>query len=118
MRVVVGRVGRPHGIRGEVVIGLRTDEPDLRFAVGATVDARSTPDDAGPDDDTGGERLTVASALEFPDPGSGISIRSWPSMTRRASGRARRRKIGDAAAFRRRVPFQAAMNGLSPAARA
>jgi len=62
MRIVVGRVGRPHGIRGEVVIGLRTDEPDLRFAVGATVDARSTPDDAGPDDDTGGERLTVASA--------------------------------------------------------
>ena len=38
MRVVVGRIGRPHGIRGEVVIGVRTDEPDLRFAVGATVD--------------------------------------------------------------------------------
>ena len=33
MRVIVGRVGRPHGIRGEVVIGVRTDEPDLRFAV-------------------------------------------------------------------------------------
>ena len=62
MRVVVGRIGRPHGIRGEVVIGLRTDEPDLRFAVGATVDARSTPDDADPDDGTGGARLTVASA--------------------------------------------------------
>ena len=40
MRVVVGRIGRPHGIRGEVVIGVRTDEPDLRFAVGATVDVR------------------------------------------------------------------------------
>ena len=39
MRIVVGRAGRPHGIRGEVVIGVRTDEPDLRFAVGATVDA-------------------------------------------------------------------------------
>jgi 16S rRNA processing protein RimM len=62
MRVVVGRIGRPHGIRGEVVIGVRTDEPDLRFAVGATVDVRSTPDDAGPGDRTGGERLTVASA--------------------------------------------------------
>jgi 16S rRNA processing protein RimM len=37
MRVIVGRVGRPHGIRGEVVIGVRTDEPDLRFAVGATL---------------------------------------------------------------------------------
>ncbi len=43
MRIVVGRAGRPHGIRGEVVIGVRTDEPDLRFAVGATVDARSSP---------------------------------------------------------------------------
>ena len=62
MRVVVGRIGRPHGIRGEVVIGVRTDEPDLRFAVGATVDVRSAPDDVGPGDRTGGECLTVASA--------------------------------------------------------
>ena len=61
MRVVVGRIGRPHGIRGEVVIGVRTDEPDLRFAVGATLDARSTPDDAGPENGIGGERLTVTS---------------------------------------------------------
>ena len=61
MRIVVGRVGRPHGIRGEVVIGVRTDEPDLRFAVGATVDARSSPDD-DPADGGAGERLTVASA--------------------------------------------------------
>ncbi len=37
MRVIVGRIGRPHGIRGEVVIGVRTDEPDLRFAVGAVL---------------------------------------------------------------------------------
>ena len=46
MRVIVGRAGRPHGIRGEVVIGVRTDEPDLRFAVGSVVDAsRSAEDD-------------------------------------------------------------------------
>ena len=58
MRVIVGRAGRPHGIRGEVVIGVRTDEPDLRFAVGAAVDAASSPDeaDAVPD-----QRLTIAS---------------------------------------------------------
>lgn len=42
-------------------MGVRTDEPDLRFAVGATLDARSTPHDAGPENGTGGERLTVAS---------------------------------------------------------
>jgi len=58
MRIVVGRVGRPHGIRGEVVIGVRTDEPDLRFAVGATLDARPSADGEPAD----GERLTVASA--------------------------------------------------------
>jgi 16S rRNA processing protein RimM len=44
MRVIVGRVGRPHGIRGEVVIGVRTDEPELRFAVGAVVGAGPTSD--------------------------------------------------------------------------
>jgi 16S rRNA processing protein RimM len=59
MRVIVGRAGRPHGIRGEVIIGVRTDEPDLRFAVGAVVDAVSSPDKAG---DGPGQRLTVASA--------------------------------------------------------
>jgi len=41
MRVIVGRIGRPHGIRGEVVVGVRTDEPDARFAPGATMDAES-----------------------------------------------------------------------------
>jgi 16S rRNA processing protein RimM len=37
--VVVGRIGKPHGIRGEVTVEVRTDEPDRRFAVGATVRA-------------------------------------------------------------------------------
>jgi len=35
MEVVVGRVGRPHGLRGEVSIHVRTDEPEHRFAPGA-----------------------------------------------------------------------------------
>lgn len=37
MRVVVGRIGRPHGIRGEVTVEPRTDEPDLRFAAGSSL---------------------------------------------------------------------------------
>ena len=37
MRVVVGRIGRPHGIRGEVTVEPRTDEPDERFAAGAVL---------------------------------------------------------------------------------
>jgi 16S rRNA processing protein RimM len=57
MRVIVGRIGRPHGIRGEVVIGVRTDEPDLRFAVGAVLETGRSPD--GPAD---GGQLKVASA--------------------------------------------------------
>ncbi|MGH3256514.1 MAG: ribosome maturation factor RimM [Streptosporangiaceae bacterium] len=57
MRVIVGRVGRPHGIRGELVVGVRTDEPDLRFAVGAVLDAHAEPDPGGPG---GPDTLTVA----------------------------------------------------------
>jgi 16S rRNA processing protein RimM len=37
--VVVARIGRPHGIRGEVTVELRTDEPDRRFADGTTLRA-------------------------------------------------------------------------------
>jgi 16S rRNA processing protein RimM len=59
MRVIVGRVGRPHGLRGELVIGVRTDEPDLRFAVGAVLDLHEEPDPAEPGDQ---HTLTVARA--------------------------------------------------------
>ena len=33
--VVVGRIGRPHGVRGEVTVEVRTDDPDVRFVPGA-----------------------------------------------------------------------------------
>jgi 16S rRNA processing protein RimM len=33
--LVVGRIVRPHGLKGEVAVEPRTDEPDRRFAVGA-----------------------------------------------------------------------------------
>jgi 16S rRNA processing protein RimM len=35
--VVVGRIGKPHGIHGELSVEPRTDEPGRRFAVGATL---------------------------------------------------------------------------------
>ena len=38
MQVTVGRIGRPHGVRGDVVVGVRTDEPELRFAKGSRLD--------------------------------------------------------------------------------
>jgi 16S rRNA processing protein RimM len=34
---VVGRIARPHGIRGQVVVNPETDFPEERFAVGATL---------------------------------------------------------------------------------
>ncbi|KAA1420530.1 ribosome maturation factor RimM [Mumia zhuanghuii] len=37
MEIVVGRIGRAHGIRGEVSIDLMTDEPERRFASGSSV---------------------------------------------------------------------------------
>ena len=44
--VVVGRIGRPHGVRGEVTVEVRTDDPDLRFVPGAVL--RTEPADRGP----------------------------------------------------------------------
>lgn len=38
--VVVGRIGKPHGLRGEVTLDLRTDEPERRFAPGARLTAQ------------------------------------------------------------------------------
>jgi len=50
--VVVGRIGRPHGVRGEVTIEVRTDDPGLRFVPGAAL--LTDPAERGP--------LTVAGA--------------------------------------------------------
>ena len=51
--VLVGRVARPHGIRGHVVVNPETDFTEDRFAPGATFWTRSA---------RGDERLTVSSA--------------------------------------------------------
>ncbi|GAB3401523.1 ribosome maturation factor RimM [Flindersiella endophytica] len=34
MELVVGRVGRAHGLTGEVAVDVRTDQPELRFVPG------------------------------------------------------------------------------------
>jgi 16S rRNA processing protein RimM len=49
--LTVGRIGRPHGLRGEVTVDIRTDDPRERFAPGASL--RTEPESRGP--------LTVAS---------------------------------------------------------
>ncbi len=37
MELVVGRIGRPHGVRGEVSVDVRTDDPDVRYAPGSVL---------------------------------------------------------------------------------
>jgi 16S rRNA processing protein RimM len=41
VEVVVGRIGKPHGIRGEVTVDVRSDEPDKRYAAGAVLMAEA-----------------------------------------------------------------------------
>lgn len=52
MKLQVARIGKPHGIRGEVTVQVFTDDPDARFARGAVL--LTEPASRGP--------LTVASA--------------------------------------------------------
>jgi 16S rRNA processing protein RimM len=40
IEVVVGRIGKPHGLRGEVTVHVRTDEPERRFAPGVVLEVR------------------------------------------------------------------------------
>ncbi len=42
MRLVVGRIGRAHGIRGDVAVDVRTDDPEARFADGSVLETDST----------------------------------------------------------------------------
>lgn len=46
MQLVVARIGRAHGIKGEVTVEVRTDEPELRLAPGAVL--ATDPATAGP----------------------------------------------------------------------
>ncbi len=41
MELVVGRVAKAHGIAGEIVVDVRTDDPDERFANGKTLRGRA-----------------------------------------------------------------------------
>ena len=45
---VVGRIGKAHGIRGEVSVELRTDEPERRFAEGTVLRTQAPQGDRPP----------------------------------------------------------------------
>jgi 16S rRNA processing protein RimM len=46
VQLVVARIGRAHGIRGEVTVEVRTDEPELRLAPGSVL--ATDPPETGP----------------------------------------------------------------------
>ncbi len=46
MLLIVGRIGRAHGLKGEVLVSVRTDDPETRFAVGAKL--ATEPPERGP----------------------------------------------------------------------
>lgn len=73
VEVVVGVIGRPHGVRGEVVVGLRTDEPGRRFAPGQRLRAEGSM-----------TTFTVASARDH----SGRFLVQFAGLTDRTAGEA------------------------------
>ena len=84
--LLAGVVVRAHGLRGEVVVEVRTDSPDARFADGAVLVARRP---GAPDG-----RLTVASArphsgrllvrfVEAPDRDAAEALRGTRLLVRR-----------------------------------
>ncbi|MGH3530495.1 MAG: ribosome maturation factor RimM [Mycobacterium sp.] len=44
MELIVGRVVKAHGVTGEVVVEVRTDDPEIRFAPGAVLRAKGSDD--------------------------------------------------------------------------
>ncbi|MER7081654.1 16S rRNA processing protein RimM [Saccharopolyspora kobensis] len=53
--LAVGRIVRPHGVRGELVVEVLTDSPELRFAPGSVLGTQRRGKDRG-------QNLTVAAA--------------------------------------------------------
>ncbi|WP_173745402.1 ribosome maturation factor RimM [Actinoplanes sp. TFC3] len=62
--LVVGQIGKPHGIRGEVLVTVRTDDPEARFAVGS-VFTTEVPRD---------RRVSAGPASAAPTPGVAFQV--------------------------------------------
>ena len=56
MSVVIARIGKPHGIRGEVTVQTHTDDPEGRYVPGTSYATEATAGTGVP------RRLTIASA--------------------------------------------------------
>lgn len=76
VEVLVGTLGRPHGLKGELSVHVRTDEPERRFAPGATLFLDAT------------REVTVAGARWH----SGVLLLSLRGVTDRTGAEALRGK--------------------------
>lgn len=81
--ITVGVIVRAHGVRGEVVVDLRTDEPERRFAPGAVLQPErgsgaftvvTAREQQGTSTGSGGRRLLVTFA-ELPDRNAAEAVR-------------------------------------------
>jgi len=59
--LAVGRVVRPHGVRGELVVEVLTDSPELRFAPGSVLGTKRRGQRSGAED---AQELTVVAARQ------------------------------------------------------
>jgi 16S rRNA processing protein RimM len=75
VEVVVARIGRPHGVRGEVSVELRTDVPERRFVPGAVFTT-----------DPGGRPLTLASVRDH----NGVLLLTFAGVSDRGDAEALR----------------------------
>ena len=83
MRLVVARVGRAHGIKGEVTVEIRTDSPERRFAPGVVLDVVPP---AGP----GGRGLPVVLTLTRVRDHNGVLLLTFGEVTDRGAAEALR----------------------------
>lgn len=75
-KLVIARIGKPHGLRGEVTVQEHTDDPDARFAPGVRI--QTDPEPVGP--------LTVRSARRH----KGILMLGFDEVTDRSAAEALR----------------------------
>ncbi|WP_406077057.1 ribosome maturation factor RimM [Micromonospora sp. NBC_00858] len=74
MQLVIGRIGKPHGVRGEVTVEVRTDEPEARFAPGTVLrtEPGATPPTAS--ERSTGVLRTEPGAAPPPEPADGPGV--------------------------------------------
>jgi len=68
--VVVGRIGRPHGVRGLATVEVRTDDPDVRFAPGSVL--MTDPPQRGPLTVTGRKWHSGTLLLQLANPAGDV----------------------------------------------